>query len=526
MADKVIIFDTTLRDGEQVPGAKLAKEQKVEIAKQIAALGVDVIEAGFPASSPGDFDSVQTVAREVKGPIITGLARAVKKDIDALWAAVKVAKRPRIHTFIGTSDIHIQKKFKSDKDKILQWAVDTVKYARSLCPDIEFSTEDAARTDFEFLCRSVEALVKAGAGTINVPDTVGYAMPGEMADRIRRLKEKVPALDKAVISMHCHNDMGLATANTLAGILAGARQAEVTMNGIGERAGNAALEEVVMAIRTRKDIFKGLYTDVNTKEISKTSKMVSALMGLPIQRNKAIVGVNAFAHSSGIHQDGILKDRSTYEIVRPEDVGVSAHAFTLTARSGRAALKHQIAGLGHKITDVQLDAIYESFLTLADKKKEVALEDLSALVQEELFKVPEIYKLEHIQFLSGTQATPMAALRIRRDKEVIEEAATGNGPVDAAYQCVEKIVGKKFELIDWGLNAITSGEDAVGEARVRIRFKDTIVAGTATSTDVIEASVKAYLAAINRYIASEAREKAAKKVKGAPKKKAASTRGV
>jgi len=316
MAERVFIFDTTLRDGEQVPGAKLAKEQKVKIARQLAALGVDIIEAGFPASSPGDFESVQAVAREVKGTVVTGLARAVKKDIDTLWEAVKGAKRPRIHTFLGTSDIHIQKKFRSDREKILQWCVDTVKYACSLCPDVEFSTEDASRTDFDFLCRTVEAVVKAGAKTINVPDTVGYATPQEMADRIRRLKEKVPALDKVILSMHCHNDLGLATANTLAGILAGARQAEVTVNGIGERAGNAALEEVVLAIHTRKEIFGNLLTGINMKEIMKTSKMVSALMGLPVQRNKAIVGTNAFAHSSGIHQDGIIKDRSTYEIIR------------------------------------------------------------------------------------------------------------------------------------------------------------------------------------------------------------------
>jgi 2-isopropylmalate synthase len=511
MADKVLIFDTTLRDGEQVPGAKLAKDQKLEIARQLAALNVDIIEAGFPASSPGDFDSVYTVAKTVKGPIITGLARAVKKDIDTLWDAVKVAKRPRIHTFLGTSDIHIQKKFRADREKILQWCVDTVKYARSLCRDVEFSTEDASRTDFEYLCRTVEAVVSAGATTINIPDTVGYATPQEMADRVRRLKEKVPALDHAVLSMHCHDDLGLSTANTLAGILAGARQAEVTVNGIGERAGNASLEEVVMAVRTRKDIFGGLYTDVKTKEISKTSRMVSKLMGLPIQRNKAIVGTNAFAHSSGIHQDGILKDRSTYEIIRPEDVGVTAHTFALTARSGRAALKHHIAGMGHHPTDAQLSAIYEKFLALADKKKEVMLEDLEILVQDELFKVPETYRLVHHQILSGTEATPMAALKVRRDQEVIEEAATGNGPLDAATKCIERIVGRNFQLIDFGLNAITSGQDAVGEARVRIRSNGTIFSGGASSTDIIEASIKAYLAAINRWAASEAKAKAGKK---------------
>jgi len=516
MADKVFIFDTTLRDGEQVPGAKLARDQKVEIARQLEVLNVDIIEAGFPASSPGDFESVQAVAKTVKGPVITGLARAVKKDIDTLWDAVKVAKRPRIHTFLGTSDIHIQKKFRADREKILQWCVDTVKYARSLCRDVEFSTEDASRTDFEYLCRTVDAVVKAGATTINIPDTVGYATPMEMADRVRRLKEKVPGLDHAILSMHCHDDLGMATANTLAGIVAGARQAEVTVNGIGERAGNASLEEVVLAIRTRKDIFGGLTTGVNTKEIAKTSRMVSKLMGLPIQRNKAIVGTNAFAHSSGIHQDGIIKDRSTYEIIRPEDVGVTAHTFTLTARSGRAALKHHISGMGHHLADAQLAEIYEKFLVLADKKKEVMVEDLEILVQDTLFKVPETYKLVHLQILSGTKATPMAALKVQRNNEVIEEAATGNGPIDAAYKCIERIVGRNFKLIDFGLNAVTSGQDAIGEARVRIRSNGTIFSGGASSTDIIEAAIRAYLSAINRWVAAGGKTKAGKK--GAAKK--------
>ena len=508
MAEKVFIFDTTLRDGEQVPGAKLAIEQKIEIARQLEALNVDIIEAGFPASSPGDFEAVRAVAKAIRGPVVTGLARAVKKDIDVLWEAVKVAKRPRIHTVLGTSDIHIDKKFRADREKILQWCVDTVKYARSLCQDVEFSTEDASRTDFEYLCRTVEAIAKAGATTINIPDTVGYAMPMEMADRVRRLKEAVPALDKVILSMHCHNDLGLSTANTLAGVLAGARQVEVTVNGIGERAGNASLEEVAMAIRTRKDIYKGLYTDLNMKEIARTSRMVSKLMGLPVQRNKAIVGANAFAHSSGIHQDGIIKDRSTYEIIRPEDVGVTAHTFTLTARSGRAALKHQIASLGHSPTSEQVDAIYEKFLDLADKKKEVMVEDLDVLVQDEMYRVPETYKLTNVQILSGTSATPMAALKIRRGKEIIEEAATGNGPIDAAYKCIDRIVGRTFQLIEFGMNAVTSGQDAIGEARVRIRSNGTIFAGVASSTDIIEAAIKAYLSAINRWVDVE--KKAAK----------------
>ena len=517
MAEKILIFDTTLRDGEQVPGAKLARDQKIEIARQLEALNVDIIEAGFPASSPGDFESVRAIAKAVHKPIITGLARAVKKDIDVLWEAVKVAKRPRIHTFLGTSDIHIQRKFRADREKILQWCVDTVKYARSLCRDVEFSTEDASRTDFEYLCRTVEAIVKAGATTINIPDTVGYAMPMEMADRVRRLKEAVPALDKVVLSMHCHDDLGLATANTLAGVLAGARQVEVTVNGIGERAGNASLEEVAMAIKTRQDIYKGLRVDLNMKEIAKTSRMVSKLMGLPVQRNKAIVGSNAFAHSSGIHQDGIIKDRSTYEIVRPEDVGVTAHTFALTARSGRAALKHHITSLGHSPDDTQIDAIYEKFLGLADKKKEVMVEDLEILVQDEMFKVPETYKLVHVQILSGTKATPMAALKIQRDKEIIEEAATGNGPIDAAYKCIERIVGHKFQLIEFGMNAVTSGQDAVGEARVRIRCNGTIFSGGASSTDILEAAIKAYLSAINRW--EDAEKKFAKTAKSGKKGK-------
>ncbi|MDH3258904.1 MAG: 2-isopropylmalate synthase, partial [Deltaproteobacteria bacterium] len=389
MAERVFIFDTTLRDGEQVPGAKLAMAQKLEIAKQLAVLKVDVIEAGFPVSSPGDFEAVSAVARQVKGPVIAGLCRVVKKDIEVAWEAIRNAERPRIHTFVGTSDIHIQKKFRADRDRVLDWAVDAVKFARSLCPDVEFSTEDASRTDFDYLCRTIEAVIKAGATVINVPDTVGYAIPEEFGERIRRLKERVSALDGVILSVHCHNDLGLASANTLAAIKNGARQVEVTVNGVGERAGNCAMEEVVMALRTRKDFIGEYETKINAKEIYKTSRMVSSLMGLVVQPNKAIVGSNAFAHSSGIHQDGILKDRATYEIVRPEDVGVSAHQFILTARSGRHAVKDRIKELGYTLTDDQFGNVFDRFIELADKKKEVMNEDLTIIIEEELFKIPE-----------------------------------------------------------------------------------------------------------------------------------------
>ena len=507
MAERIMIFDTTLRDGEQVPGAKLSKDQKLEIAKQLATLGVDVIEAGFPISSPGDFESVSAVAREVKGPIIAGLCRIIKNDIEVAWNAVKNSKRPRIHTFVGTSDIHIEKKLRSDREKILKRSVEAVKFAKSLCPDVEFSTEDASRTDFEYLCRTIEQVIKAGATTINVPDTVGYAIPEEFGERIRMLKEKVPALDNAVLSVHCHNDLGLASANTLAAIKNGARQVEVTVNGVGERAGNCAMEEVVMALRTRKDFMGHFKTGVRAKEIYKTSRMVSSLMGLVVQPNKAIVGSNAFAHSSGIHQDGILKDRSTYEIVRPEDVGVIAHEFILTARSGRHALRDRVSEMGYSLSDEQFENFFNRFLSLADKKKEVTNEDISILVEEELFRVPETYKLEHIQIFSSSQSTPMAALKVKKGKKVVDDAATGNGPLDAAYKCIERIVKRKFRLESFHMNAVTSGKDAIGDATVRVRANGSSYIGRATSTDIIEAAVKAYIAAINKAVYFEKKEK-------------------
>ncbi len=511
MAEKIYIFDTTLRDGEQVPGAKLSKAQKLEIAKQLAVLGVDVIEAGFPISSPGDLEAVQAVAKEVKGPVIAGLCRVIRKDIDAVWEAVKYAERPRIHTFVATSDIHIQRKLRSDREKILEMAVEAVRYSKSLCPDVEFSTEDASRTDFEYLCRTIEAVIKAGATVINVPDTVGYAIPEEFGERIRRLRERVPALDKVILSVHCHNDLGLATANTLAAIRNGARQVEVTINGVGERAGNCALEEVVMALRTRKDFLGEYETGINTKEIYRTSRMVSSLMGLVVQPNKAVVGSNAFAHSSGIHQDGILKDRATYEIMKPEDVGVPAHQFVLTARSGRHAVRHRIQEMGYSLTEEQFENVFERFLEVADKKKEVMNEDLAIIVEEELFKVPETYRLEHVQILSATEGIPMAALKVSKKGRVIREASTGNGPIDAAYKCVERIVKRKFRLESFHLSAVTSGKDAIGEATVRVRVNGNVYLGRATSTDVVVAAIKAYLAAINKAIYFEEKEKGDKK---------------
>ncbi len=507
MAERIFVFDTTLRDGEQVPGAKLSKDQKLEIAKQLANLGVDVIEGGFPISSPGDFESVKAVANEVKGPVIAALCRIIKKDIEVAWDAIKGSERPRIHTFVGTSDIHIEKKLRSDREKILERAVEAVKFAKSLCPDVEFSTEDASRTDFEYLCRTIEAVIKAGATTINVPDTVGYAIPEEFGERIRRLKEKVPAFDHAVLSVHCHNDLGLASANTLAAIKNGARQVEMTVNGVGERAGNCAMEEVVMALRTRKDFIGNFETAIRSKEIYKTSRMVSSLMGLVVQPNKAIVGSNAFAHSSGIHQDGILKDRSTYEIVKPEDVGVTAHEFILTARSGRHALRDRVKEMGYTMKDEQFESFFDHFLELADKKKEVTNEDISILVEEELFKVPETYRLEDVQILSSSQGTPMASLKMKCGEETVEEAATGNGPVDAAYKCVERIVKRKFRLESFRMNSVTSGKDAIGDATVRVKANGNSYLGRATSTDIIVAAIKAYVGAINKAIYFEKKEK-------------------
>ncbi|MCG6916476.1 MAG: 2-isopropylmalate synthase [Deltaproteobacteria bacterium] len=498
---KIKIFDTTLRDGEQVPGAKLNAKQKLEIALQLERLGVDVIEAGFPCSSPGDAQAVKNVAQEVKKSTIAGLARAVQQDIDICWESVRPAESPRIHVFLGASDIHVQKKLRMDREKALNLAVESVKYAKSFCSDVEYSTEDASRTDFEYLCHVIEAVIKVGATTINVPDTVGYATPDEFGDLIVRLRESVPALDKVTLSVHCHNDLGLAVANSVAAIRNGAQQVECTINGIGERAGNASLEEIVMTLRTRQTVFQA-HTDINTKEIYRTSRMVSRLMNIPVQPNKAIVGSNAFAHSSGIHQDGILKDRRTYEIMKPEDVGIKEHTMVLTARSGRAAVRHKLKDLGFDLEKEMFERVFQRFINVADRKKEITAKDLSSIVEVEISKVPETYAFLGMQIMSGNQTTPLSSVRLKKGDEVITDAAIGNGPVDATYRCIERLIGHQGKLLDYDLKAITTGKDALGEAMVRVEIEGRVYSGLGTSPDVIEASARAYLNAFNRYFAN------------------------
>ncbi|MEN6486402.1 MAG: 2-isopropylmalate synthase [Syntrophobacteraceae bacterium] len=501
MTRKIHIFDTTLRDGEQVPGAKLNKRQKIEIAQQLAKLGVDVIEAGFPCSSPEDLKAVQAISEQIKGPVIAGLARAVKEDIDIAWEAVKGAERRRIHVFLGSSDIHLQKKLRRDRESALELAANAVRHAKKYCEDVEYSAEDALRTDFEYLCRVIEAAVKAGATVINVPDTVGYAIPEEFGERIRKLRERVPVLDGVILSVHCHNDLGLAVANSLAAIRNGANQVECTINGVGERAGNASLEEIVMALKTRSAIFQA-HTDIRTEDIYRTSRMVSRLMNIPVQPNKAVVGSNAFAHSSGIHQDGILKDRSTYEIMKPEDVGIRQHKIVLTARSGRAALKHRLSEMGFTINPEQFERIYKRFLNVADRKKEISGQDLHSIVEIEMTKVPETFTFHSLQIMSGSTMVPLASVTLIREGIQCTDAATGNGPVDAVFNGIERIVGQQGKLRDYDLKAVTMGKDALGEAMVRVEIEGAVYSGIGTSPDVIEASARAYLNAFNRFFAN------------------------
>ena len=498
---KIKIFDTTLRDGEQVPGAKLNAKQKLEIALQLERLGVDVIEAGFPCSSPGDAQAVKNVAQQVKKSSIAGLARAVQQDIDICWQSVREAEHPRIHVFLGSSDIHVQKKLRMDREKAMNLAVESVKYAKGFCSNVEYSTEDASRTDFEYLCRVIEAAIKAGATTINVPDTVGYAIPDEFGNLIFKLRESVPALDKVTLSVHCHNDLGLAVANSLAAVRNGAQQVECTINGIGERAGNASLEEIVMTLRTRPTVFQA-HTEINTKEIYRTSRMVSRLMNIPVQPNKAIVGSNAFAHSSGIHQDGILKDRSTYEIMKPEDVGIKEHTMVLTARSGRAAVRHKLKELGFDLEKETFERVFQRFIDVADRKKEITAKDLSSIVEVEISKVPETYILLSMQIMSGDQTTPLSSVRLKKGDEILTDAAIGNGPVDATFRCIERLIGHQGKLLDYDLKAITTGKDALGEALVRVEIEGKVYSGIGTSPDVIEASARAYLNAFNRFFAN------------------------
>ncbi len=495
--ERVYVFDTTLRDGEQVPGCQLNTIEKIEVAKALEELGVDIIEAGFPISSPGDFNSVVEISKAVSEPVICALTRAVKKDIDVAVQSLQKAKRARIHTGIGTSDYHIKYKFNSTRDEIVERAVEAVKYARKFVDDVEFYAEDAGRTENAFLAKVVEAVIKAGATVVNIPDTTGYTIPQEYGEKIKYLFEHVSNIHKAIISTHCHNDLGLATANSLAGILNGARQVEVTINGIGERAGNTSLEEVVMILKSRKDI--KLDTGINTRKIFATSRLVSTLMRMPVQPNKAIVGRNAFAHSSGIHQDGVLKHRENYEIIDPRDVGVSESSIILTARSGRAALKHHLERLGFKFGKQKLDEIYQKFLDLADKKKDITDEDLMVLagVQEH---TDRSIKLDALTVVCGKSAVPVATVRLLLYGVPVTETATGNGPIDASFTAVKKIIKKKVRLEEFLVQAITRGSDDLGKVHVQISYKGNIYYGFGGSTDIITASVEAFIDAISNII--------------------------
>jgi 2-isopropylmalate synthase len=510
MTRRVFFFDTTLRDGEQAPGFSMNIGEKLTMAKQLARLGVDIIEAGFPISSEGDFEAVRTIAREVRRPIVAGLARAVPGDIDRCWEAVGVAARPRIHTFIATSDIHIVHKFKTTRKEILRRTVKAVTRARALCKDVEFSAEDAFRSDVDFLCTVVEAAIDAGATTINIPDTVGYAIPSEFGKLIRTIRERVPNITKAVLSVHCHNDLGLAVANSLAAVQNGAGQVECSVNGIGERAGNASLEEIAMAIKTRSALF-GVSSGIKTQEIYKTSRLLSRITGVGVQPNKAIVGKNAFAHEAGIHQDGMLKDARTYEIMTPESIGLTQSDLVLGKHSGRHAFQKRLQGLGLKLDRDQVNRAFEKFKELCDKKKQVFDEDLLAIVDQEIVTVPEIFSLEYINTNSGSSTVPTATVILRREERTFQDSSTGDGPVDAAYRAIDRITGVPGRLVEYSIRAVTSGKDALGEATIKVRFEEAEIAARAASTDIIEASVRAYLVAVNKMLAARPPVKGGKK---------------
>lgn len=497
-ANRVYIFDTTLRDAEQTPGASLTVREKLEVAHQLARLRVDIIEAGFPVSSNEDFEAVRRIGQEVAGPVICGLARAVPEDIDRAGAALQGAPRPRIHTFIGTSDIHLAGQLRKGREEVLKMAVAAVEQAKSHCDDVEFSPMDAARTEPNYLNEVIAATIAAGATTINIPDTVGYAVPAEFGALIAQILAEVPNSGDAIISVHCHDDLGMSVINTLSAIKNGARQAECTINGLGERAGNASLEEIVMALKTRQDYF-GFDTEVITEEIVPTSRLVSRLMGIAVQPNKAIVGANAFAHSSGIHQDGVLKQRDTFEIMEPKDVGLDDTEIVLTARSGRAALRHRLEVLGYELNKEELDKVYQDFVELADKKKEVFDEDLIEIVGDsDEATASAHYELQYLHSVSGTGTVPSATVRMRIGDATVQQSSWGDGPVDAAYAAIGLACGTEARLDDYAIRAITSGSQALGEVTVHLSDNGKKARGRGVSTDVIEASARAYVDALNR----------------------------
>lgn len=501
---RIAIFDTTLRDGEQSPGASMNLEEKLEMARQLARLGVDVIEAGFPIASPGDFEAVRLIAEKVEGPTICGLARALPEDIDRAAEALKPAKKARIHTFIATSDIHLQHKLHRTREEVLQMAIDAVKRARTYTDDVEFSAEDASRSDPDYLAQVIEAAIDAGATVVNIPDTVGYAVPHEFADLIRRLREQVPNIHKAVISVHCHDDLGLAVSNSLAAVLAGAGQVECTVNGIGERAGNAALEEVVMALNTRRDCFQAT-TGINTREIYRSSRLLTDVTGIPVQPNKAVVGSNAFAHEAGIHQHGVLQERRTYEIMRAEDVGIAESRLVLGKHSGRHAFEQRLRELGYELSRDDLDRAFARFKELADKKKEIFDADLESIVADEIYTVPEEYVLRYMTVVSSLEGYPTATVKIRHGQSDLVDAGVGVGTIDAIYKTIDKIIQVPHTLVEYSVQSVTGGTDALAEVTVKVGAEGKIYTGRGASLDVVEASAKAYMQAINKLVYHQAR---------------------
>lgn len=498
MKNRVLIFDTTLRDGEQALSASLSVEQKLRIARQLARLNVDIIEAGFPVSSPGDFEAVSLVAKEVKGPVICGLARIVEKDIIACADAVKFSERPRIHTFVGTSVIHTEKKLRKTEDQILELVKAGVQLARNKCDDVEFSAEDAGRTGLDFLCKIVETAISCGASTVNIPDTVGYTSPEQFASIIDSLFNRVPNIDKAIISVHCHNDLGMATANSLTAVSHGVRQVECTVNGIGERAGNAALEEIVMALKVRKDLF-AVTTDINTREILRTSKLIRDLCNMPVQPNKAIVGANAFSHSSGIHQDGVLKARKTYEIMTPQSIGLKDNRMNLTSRSGSHMVKSRLLDLGYSENEIDLDSFYKRFKLLADKKGTIYDDDLITLMESKSDEdLVDAFVLEYMNVSSGKGTVPVATVVISNEGKSFQEAACGDGAVDAATKAIDRIVGYKIKIENFSLVAITEGREALGRVTIIGKASEGVFTGNGTSTDIVEASALAYMNIVNK----------------------------
>ncbi len=499
MSEKIIIFDTTLRDGEQSPGASMNMQEKLRLAQQLVKLRVDVIEAGFPVASPGDFECVRNIAENIKDVQIAGLARCSVKDIDTAWNALKSGTNPRIHTFLATSDIHLKYKLKKSREEVLELAVASVKHAARYTSNVEFSAEDASRSDLDFVCKVFAAVIDAGATTLNFPDTTGYALPDEFGAQIRYLVEHIPNIHKAVLSVHCHNDLGLAVANSLAAINNGARQVESTINGLGERAGNTAMEELVMAIKTRAGRLN-VHTDIVTEHIYPTSRLVTTITGIPVQPNKAIVGANAFAHESGIHQDGVLKERTTYEIMNPKDIGISTGNIVLGKHSGRHALRDRVTEMGYNLTEEELNRVFSRFKEIADVKKEMFDEDLEAILMDEVLRIPESYVLMHLGVMSGSKSLPTAAVKLRIGGEEVEQSSIGIGPIDATFKAIAGLTQTSSKLLYFSVSSITGGTDAQGEVMVRIEDNGKVVVGQGADPDIITAAAKAYLNALNRLV--------------------------